>query len=633
MLDLVDVFTKDNANEAIKSFVKKDDGVTSDGLKVSDLKEFWDLNGKQAVLEVLSGKYKPSIVKNVEITNDKGKRRTISILGAMDRIISRMIAQELQAFFESKFSERCYAYRNGLGVQDALKKASEFIGKGKSIIVSIDIKDFFDSISQKTLVKKLSSHLSEQLLELMMKYLACRIQDEDGIHNKTTGIIQGNPMSPVLSNVYMRDFDLWMDTRKYSWIRYADNIYLFFETIQDAEKGYLAVCKKLKTDRWNLTVNLKKSGVYSDCSTCLILGYSLAKTQDRVEIRKNVRRPKRVYKNWHPSVVSKVNHEYHLMTDGILNRKDYALLFENEEDKHHIPIEVTDQLNVYSGIQLSSSALETCSRSKIRVTIVDKYGDLLGHFVPSEYSQSGVVTIKQCEIYLDQKKRSEFAKAFEIAGIHNMRMNLRYYNKKQRKTEESVKILSSLIDQIKKETALESMMLIEARARQTYYSAFNKIVSDERFAFEKRTRRPPQDALNAMISFGNVLLYNYILNVIWKTSLDPRIGIIHATTRRSASLNLDFADVFKPVIVDRIIFSLVNCHRIHPIADFVQKDNGVHMSDSGKRTFVETFEETLDRHVIVNDQNLSYRRLIEKQVQDFQSCILSNRRFKPYKYY
>ena len=98
-------------------------------------------------------------------------------------------------------------------------------------------------------------------------------------------------------------------------------------------------------------------------------------------------------------------------------------------------------------------------------------------------------------------------------------------------------------------------------------------------------------------------------------------------------MNLDFADVFKPVIIDRIIFSLVNCHRIHPIADFVQKDNGVFMSDSGKRTFVETFEETLDRHVIVNDQNLSYRRLIEKQVQDFQSCILSNRRFKPYKYY
>lgn len=89
-------------------------------------------------------------------------------------------------------------------------------------------------------------------------------------------------------------------------------------------------------------------------------------------------------------------------------------------------------------------------------------------------------------------------------------------------------------------------MAVEGNAREIYYSAFDIIVDNEDFAFAKRTRRPPQNRLNALISFGNSLLYVTVLGEIYRTHLDPRIGFLHATNFRRFSLNLDVAEIFKP---------------------------------------------------------------------------------------
>lgn len=107
-------------------------------------------------------------------------------------------------------------------------------------------------------------------------------------------------------------------------------------------------------------------------------------------------------------------------------------------------------------------------------------------------------------------------------------------------------------------------------------------MEDEDFLFEKRTKRPPKDALNSMISFGNTLLYNQFLQFIWKTPLEPRIGMVHATNRRAHSLNLDFADIFKPIIVDRVIFTLINCKQIRLEEHFEKtEEGGVYLSKAG----------------------------------------------------
>ena len=105
-----------------------------------------------------------------------------------------------------------------------------------------------------------------------------------------------------------------------------------------------------------------------------------------------------------------------------------------------------------------------------------------------------------------------------------------------------------------------------------------------------------------------------------------------STTNRSASLNLDFADVYKPILVDRLIFSLVNCHQIHR-DDFVNRDGGVYLSDHGKRTVIEAWEEKLETKLKRGDKETSYRNLIRSEINGFEKALLYGKKFSPYKYY
>lgn len=190
----------------------------------------------------------------------------------------------------------------------------------------------------------------------------------------------------------------------------------------------------------------------------------------------------------------------------------------------------------------------------------------------------------------------------------------------------------SMISAMNEAKSVEQLMMLEARARQKYYGSFNNIIRNCDFTFVQRTRRPPKDRLNALLSFGNVVLYNLVLEFICQSQLDPRIGVVHSTTKRSASLNLDFADIFKPIIVDRVIFTLVNTRRLSR-EDFESRDGGVMLTAHGKRIFVRALEEKPDQKVKREEKSISYRSLIRAEIKDFEKSLLSGKKFVPYKYY
>ena len=269
------------------------------------------------------------------------------------------------------------------------------------------------------------------------------------------------------------------------------------------------------------------------------------------------------------------------------------------------------------------------------MALIDSHGDLMGYYIPTGYDKSAKAVLKQCSIYLDERKRIDLARKFEVAGIHNMRANLRYYQKKrdQKELDQIVQRLTQYIDEIEVAKSVDEMMLVEARARQDYYSAFNFILRQREFRFTKRTRRPPEDALNAMISFGNTLLYNAAYREIIKTSLDVRIGAVHAANRRNYSLNLDFADIFKPIIVDRVIFSLINCMQIKVEEHFEEKEGGIYLNQEGKRLFLEEFEEKMRDVLVVRGKKFTYRKLLEHEIYAYQRFVMEGSSYRPYKYY
>ncbi|MBZ2085074.1 CRISPR-associated endonuclease Cas1 [Streptococcus oralis] len=166
---------------------------------------------------------------------------------------------------------------------------------------------------------------------------------------------------------------------------------------------------------------------------------------------------------------------------------------------------------------------------------------------------------------------------------------------------------------------------------------FNEILNQSGFSFVKRTKRPPRDPLNALISFCNTILYSRVLRLIWQARLDPKIGVLHASNNRPYSLHLDFADYMKPVIVDRVMLSLINKHQINATDHFEEREDGsVYLNREGKYIVLRSFEEKLQTRLVIGGSTYTYAQLIQHDIRQFKRILQQDgdlKRFKPYKYY
>lgn len=633
MFTLEEVLSVENQNAALEHLALKKNGCGSDGMMLSELPVYWKQNKENIIEAIRNEQYVPGLIKTIEIINGAGKRRTISIMNTVDRLITRMLAQMLKKYLDPLFLEDSYAYQEGKGILEALEKSKEYIAKGNQFLVEIDIKDYFDNIPMDRMYDLICDMIyDENVLKLIHSYLFCSLLTDDEVIRKERGLVQGSPLSPIFSNLYLHNLDMHLSKMHYCWIRFADNIYVFCKGREQAQNTFNHLNKYIPKE-FDLQLNVAKSGIY-DVFTRVVLGYDFVETRVGIEIRKHKYDMSATFHNWNSCKVNKINKEYHIVEDGILTKKDYALLFESETGKHHLPVEVLDQINFYGNVTLCSNVFQTLSKNNIKLSVFDKYGNLSGSFIPCSYDKDATAFLKQVSIYNDEKKRLELAKKMEIASFHNMRSNLRYYYKKGAAAlADKIDYLTDAIKEINEATSVNTLLLVEARARQTYYHAFNEIVHGNKFVFYKRSKQPPLDEMNAMISFGNTLLYNEFLRIIFLTSLDPKIGIVHATNRRSYSLNLDFADIFKPIIVDRIIFTLINCHIIEKEHFEGTDDGAVLLNKTGKRIFLQEFQNKLETYVNYKGKRQNYQNLLIREVREFMRSIEKDEKYHPYKYY
>lgn len=632
MFTVDELLSKRNQNNAMEHMLRKRNGQGYDGVRVSEFPDYWKLNSVIIEEMIRNKKYEPGIIMTYEILNGKGKKRDVSSLNVTDRYIARLLSQKLKRYLDPQFLSNSFAYQEGKGILDAVVCAQNYINSGDSYVTVIDVKDYFDSINLEKMMDLLREKIHDQaVLHLINSYLYCKIEVNDAITDKKVGIVQGNPISPVLSNLYLNQLDEYMENQSFHWIRFADDIHVYAKNRDKASIIFTELCNMIKSTM-GLEINERKSGIFSSLENVL-LGYDFYKYGGKVEAKKHKYQRIENYNNWHSCSISKVNNEYHILQDGVLNKQDYALLFENEKEKHHIPIGSLEQINMYSDVTVSPSVIRLLAKSNVKVMYVDKYGNRIGQFIPEGYDKDAKTMLLQVQEYNNESMRNEVARSLEISGLHNMRSNLRYYNKKTKgKLDSVIEELNRCIEEVRIVPSVDKLMLIEARARQHYYQAFNIILQKDDFIFLSRSKQPPKDEINALISFGNTLLYNQILQLIWKTSINPQIGIVHFTNRRSYSLNLDFADLFKPLVVDRAIFTVVNRLQIKK-SDFNKTENGaVLLSQEGKRCFINAFNEKMADKIVINNREFSYRELILNEIRKYKKHLHDKSTYKPYKY-
>lgn len=235
---LESVLGKENLNAAW-SQVKANDGAAGvDGLDVersqAHIREHW--TRMEAAL--LAGRYQPEAVRAVEIPKASGGVRTLGIPTVLDRLIQQAIHQQLSPVWEPDFSEHSYGFRPGRSAHDAVRAAQGFVAAGKSWVIDLDLKSYFDRVNHDKLMHLVGQKVRDKrLLRLIGDYLRAPQQTPDGRQEKRIqGTPQGGPLSPLLANIYLDPLDKELEQRGLSFVRYADDIAIFVSSPRSAER-------------------------------------------------------------------------------------------------------------------------------------------------------------------------------------------------------------------------------------------------------------------------------------------------------------------------------------------------------------------------------------------------------------
>ncbi|HEK86769.1 MAG: type I-B CRISPR-associated endonuclease Cas1b [Candidatus Saccharicenans sp.] len=321
----------------------------------------------------------------------------------------------------------------------------------------------------------------------------------------------------------------------------------------------------------------------------------------------------------------------YIFSNGELKRKENTLYFEMEEGRKYIPVENTSELFIFGEVTINKRLLEFLSKSEIIMHFFNHFGYYVGSFYPREHLNSGYMILKQAEHYLDHVKRVQLAKKFVEGAVENIKKVLSYYLNRGKDLGAIIQKVDNLAQSILMCENTEQLMAIEGNIREQYYSAFDRILDNEDFIFESRTKRPPKNRLNALISFANSILYTVCLGEIYHTHLDPRIGFLHSTNFRRFSLNLDVAEIFKPFIADRVIFTLINKNIIKP-QHFEQKTDGIFLNEKGREFVVREMEERLKSTFMHKGlgRHVSYRQLIRLELYKIERHLMGGEEYKPF---
>lgn len=276
-------------------------------------------------------------------------------------------------------------------------------------------------------------------------------------------------------------------------------------------------------------------------------------------------------------------------SNGELKRKDNNVCFNDR----FLKIEMTNDIYLFGEVNLNTKCLNFLGQNKVAVHFFNYYGFYTGSFYPKESNVSGKLLVRQVEYFQIEEKRVEIAKEIIKSASDNIFRNLRYYNGRGKDVEKEMKIIKSFQIELDKADTINEIMGIEGNIRKTYYSAWEKLINQE-IDFEKRVKRPPDNMINTLISFINSLVYTTCLSEIYKTQLNPTISYLHSPGDRRFSLCLDISEIFKPLIADRMIFSLLNKNMISE-NDFAKESNFYYLKEKGRKKILEEYENRLKK--------------------------------------
>ncbi|MFK5975858.1 MAG: CRISPR-associated endonuclease Cas1 [Sulfurovum sp.] len=329
--------------------------------------------------------------------------------------------------------------------------------------------------------------------------------------------------------------------------------------------------------------------------------------------------------------MTKTDRTHFLLNNGRLRRQDNNLYFDTYDDEGNIiktkplPIKAIDEIYLLAKIDLDSYSMAFIAHNNILLHFFSHYQSFRGNFFPStsnSVNKSGFVLLQQVRAFDDPTHRLYLAKQITKGHFINGANNCKKYG-----VDFEVEVYLANLEEAK---TINEIMASEGAFQKNYFQAWNSIIKNQRsFKFIKRSKRPPTDKINCLISYINTRIYNICLSEIYKTELDPRIGFLHEPNYKAISLHLDIAEMFKPIIGDNIIFTLLNKNEI-TAKDFKTDSGRIRFTNEAIKKIEMKIIKKMTEQTTIGEQRLTWRQVIRREVNRIKKCIVETREYEPF---
>jgi CRISP-associated protein Cas1 len=539
-------------------------------------------------------------------------------------------------------------------------------------------------------VNRVVDGATDFVMGLIEGWLSVGVLTKEGLVLPERGIAQGSVVSPILANVYLDDFDEIMLAAGLKLVRYADDFVVLGKTegeVQEAQdlvgqvlgemglvlhpektrvtnfrqgfeflghvfSGNLVVRKQGKTERQRQEeerrrlVELPQLEVPMDQLVYVDRGGQASLMQEAmvralrqqgqpippplfVVLGYGVRQIKPVQIESQEWSWKKGMATLYLVQQGMVLRKEHGRFVVQERSQEtEIPIREVERILVMGNVQISTQAISVCLEEQIPVVFLTQLGDYKGHLWSSEFCDLPVEAA-QFGRRRDGEFQIQMARQILRGKMLNSKLLLLRLNRKRK-----VAGLGAQLGRMDQQLAammmsedLAQMRGYEGSMAKRYFAALGQMIVNPAFCLEGRSRRPPKDPVNSLLSFGYTLLFNNVMSLILAEGLNPYLGNLHRSERKEPHLAFDLMEEFRSPVVDSLVISLVNKQILKP-TDFkwANQSGGIYLEEAGRRVFLKYFEERISEGVSYPGlaNQVSYRRVIQLQVQRYKRCLMES---------